>query len=178
MWVQWDVAVGAELPERHVQPVRGADLHDRVDGQIEELALAKTGPGEELDREPGERVRVLTRGAQQLRGRGVVDEPAGAADRGVGCHRRTSARASGASSPSHSLSRSRHTRSVPSCSASADASTAAAAADRWPLREVTLVALDVSASEIADRSDLWGVRGQPDGELAQDGLDADHRRGP
>jgi len=75
LWVQWDVAVGAELPERHVQPVRGADLHDRVDREIEELALAKPGPGEELDREPGERVRVLTRGAQQLRGRRVVDEP-------------------------------------------------------------------------------------------------------
>ena len=73
--VQRDVAVGAQLPERHVQPVRGADLHDRIDGQIEELALAKPGPGEELDREPGERVGVLARGAQQLRRGGVVDEP-------------------------------------------------------------------------------------------------------
>ena len=75
LWVQGDVAVGAELPERHVQPVRGADLHDRVDGQIEELALAQPGPGEELDRQPGERVGVLAGGAQQLRGGGVVDEP-------------------------------------------------------------------------------------------------------
>ena len=73
--VQRDVAVGAELPERHVQPVRRADLHDRIDGQIKELALAQPGPGEELDRQPGERVRVLARGAQQLRGRGVIDEP-------------------------------------------------------------------------------------------------------
>jgi hypothetical protein len=61
--VQRDVAVGAEFPERHVQPVRGADLHDRVDSQIEELSLAKPGPGEKLDREPGERVRMLTRRA-------------------------------------------------------------------------------------------------------------------
>ena len=73
--VQRDVAVGAQLPERHVQPVRGADLHHRVDGEIEELALAQPGAGEELDREAGERVGVLAGGAQQLRRGGVVDEP-------------------------------------------------------------------------------------------------------
>ena len=73
--VQRDVAVGAQLPERHVQPVRGADLHDRVDRQIEELAAPKPGAGEELDREPGERVGSLARGAQQLLRGAVVDEP-------------------------------------------------------------------------------------------------------
>ena len=116
--VQGDVAVGAELSERNVQPVRGADLHDRVDGQIEELAFAQPGPGEELDRQPSERVGVLASGAQQLCGRGVVDEARAAADRGAGCHRRTSAR--GRERPRHPTRSvdSRDTRSVPSCSAS------------------------------------------------------------
>jgi hypothetical protein len=57
-----------------VEPVRRADLHDRFGREIEELALPKPGPGEELDREPGERVGMLTRGAQQLRRGGVIDE--------------------------------------------------------------------------------------------------------
>jgi hypothetical protein len=37
-----------------MQPVRGADLHHRIDREIEELALAKPGAGEELDRQPRE----------------------------------------------------------------------------------------------------------------------------
>ena len=44
-------------------------------GEIEELAFAESGAGEELDREAGERVGMLAGGAQQLRGRGVIDEP-------------------------------------------------------------------------------------------------------
>ncbi len=39
--VQGDVTVGAELADRHVQPVRRADLHDGVDGQVQKLALAQ-----------------------------------------------------------------------------------------------------------------------------------------
>jgi hypothetical protein len=40
---------------------------------------------------------------------------------------------------------------------------------------VALGALDVSATQIADRGDLGRVRDQPDSELAQDRFDADHR---
>ena len=64
-----------KLPEWDVQPVRGADLHDRVDSEIKELALPQPGPGEELDRQASERVGVLARGAQQLRSGSVVDKP-------------------------------------------------------------------------------------------------------
>ena len=67
--VQRDVAVGAELPERHVQPVRGADLHDRVDRQIEELAAAQPGAGEELDREARERIVGRAGGPQSASSR-------------------------------------------------------------------------------------------------------------
>ena len=39
--VQRDIAVGTELAERHVQPVGGADLHDRIDGEVQEFAFAQ-----------------------------------------------------------------------------------------------------------------------------------------
>src|SRR5450755_1191520 len=84
----------------------------------------------------------------------------------------------GASSPSHSLSRFQADTERAELLGQADGREPPAATDRWPLREVTLVALDVSPLKIPDRSDLGCVRGQPDGELAQDRLDADHRRGP
>ena len=73
--VQRDVAVGAQLPERHVQPVRGADLHDRVDLQVQELAAPQAGAGEELDRESRERIVGRARGLDQLLRGAVVDEP-------------------------------------------------------------------------------------------------------
>ena len=171
--VQGDIAVGAELPERHVQPVRGADLHDRVDGQVEELALAKPGAGEELDREPGERVGMLAGGAQQLGGRGVIDEPGqrliAARDiTGEHQHARGSvlaiplAQSIEAHAQRAELLGQRDVRESP-------------ATHCGPRSEMTLVALDVSATQIADRGDLGRVRGQPDSELAQDRLDADHR---
>jgi hypothetical protein len=73
--VQRDVPVGAELPERDVQPVRGADLHDRVDLQVEKLAASQAGAGEELDREPRERVIARAGGLDQFLRGAVVDEP-------------------------------------------------------------------------------------------------------
>ena len=41
-----------------------------------------------------------------------------------------------------------------------------------------LVVLDVAAAKVSDAGDLWGVAGQPAGELAQHALDAHHGRGP
>jgi hypothetical protein len=143
--------------------------------QIEELALAQSGPGEELDREPGERVGVLAGGAQQLRCGGVIDEPwqrlVTAWDvAGEHQHARRSvvAVSFGETLEAHS-----------ECSEVLGQSDVREprAAERWPPGEVALVALDVNAAEINDRCDLERVCGQPAGELAQDRLDANHRRG-
>ena len=174
--VQGDVAVGAQLAERHVQPVRRADLDHRIDLQVEELALAQPGAGEELDRQAGERVGVLARCAQQLGRRGVVDEP------------RQRLIAARDVTGEHQHPR-RGVLAIPLAETlEADAQRAEMlgqpdlreppAADGRPLGEVTLVTLDVVTAQIGDRRDLWHVCGQPGGELAQDRLDADHRRRP
>jgi hypothetical protein len=42
---------------------------------------------------------------------------------------------------------------------------------------VQFVGLDVAAAKVSDAADLWGVAGQPAGELAQHALDAHHGRG-
>ena len=73
--MQRDVAVGAQFPERHVQPVRGADLHHGIDCEIEEFALAQAGAGQELHAQSDERVVGGARGLQQLGERGAVEEP-------------------------------------------------------------------------------------------------------
>ena len=72
--VQGDVAVGAQLADRHVQPVGGADLHYGVDGEIEEFTLAQAGAGQELHTQADERVGVDAGGLQQLGERAVVEE--------------------------------------------------------------------------------------------------------
>ena len=72
--VQRDVTVGAQLAERHVEPVGGADLHDGVDGEVEELAFAQPGAGQELHGQADERVGVGAGGLQQLGERAVVEE--------------------------------------------------------------------------------------------------------
>ncbi len=72
--VQRDIAVGAQLAERHVQPVGGADLHDRVDGEVEEFAFAQPGAGQEFHGQADERVGVGAGGLQQLGERAVVEE--------------------------------------------------------------------------------------------------------
>ena len=73
--VQRDIAVGAEFAERHVQPVGGADLHDRIDGEVQEFAFAQAGAGQELHGQADERVGVGAGGLQQLGERAVVQEP-------------------------------------------------------------------------------------------------------
>jgi len=72
--VQRDVAVVAELPDRHVQPVGGPDLHHRIGGEVEEFALAKPGSGEKFHGESNERVIVGSGGLEQFGERGVVEE--------------------------------------------------------------------------------------------------------
>ena len=73
--VQRDVAVVVEFADRDPQPVGGADLDDGVGGEAEEFAFAHAGAGQDLDREPAERVGQLPGGGHELRGGGVVEEP-------------------------------------------------------------------------------------------------------
>lgn len=74
LWVQRDVAVRAELADGHVEPVGGSDLHDGVDGEVQELAFAQPGAGQELHGQAHERVGVGAGGLQQLGERAVVEE--------------------------------------------------------------------------------------------------------
>src|SRR6476469_9444964 len=46
--MQGDVAVGAQFPQRHVQPVRCPDLHHGIDCEVEEFTVAPAGAGQEL----------------------------------------------------------------------------------------------------------------------------------
>jgi hypothetical protein len=70
--VQQQVAVLAQLADRHVQPRGGADEHDGVGAQCGELTHAQPGAQQDLDGDPHEEPVVVVRGAQQLRGGGVV----------------------------------------------------------------------------------------------------------
>ncbi len=74
--MQRDVAVVVQLADGDSQPVGGADLHDGVDGERHQFALAQSGACEQLDGQAGEGVRVGSGRAQQL-GRGGVIEEAG-----------------------------------------------------------------------------------------------------
>ena len=74
LWVQRDVAVVVQFADRNSQPVGGADLHDRVDGEAEQFAAADAGAGEQFDDQAGQRIRVSAGGAQQLGRGGVVEE--------------------------------------------------------------------------------------------------------
>ena len=73
--VQRDVAVGVHLADRDPKPVGRADLHDRIDGECEQLAAADAGTGEQLDDQSGQRIGVSAGGAQQLGRGGVVEKP-------------------------------------------------------------------------------------------------------
>jgi len=52
--VQRDVAVVAQLADRDVQPVPGADLHDRIVLQGDELADRQAGPDQDFTDDPDE----------------------------------------------------------------------------------------------------------------------------
>jgi hypothetical protein len=73
VWVQRQVAVVVQFADRDVQPVRGADEHDRVGLQGGELADPQPGAQQHFHHDPGEHPGVSLRGAQQLRGGWVVE---------------------------------------------------------------------------------------------------------
>ncbi len=173
--VQRDVAVGAELAERDVQPVGGADLHDRVDGEVQELAFAQAGAGQELHGQADERAGAGAGGLQQLGERAVVQEAGQRLDRGAEGRRRTPARGGDiAAVPlGEPLEAGAQRAGVPG---EADLGQVPAAG-RWPAGQVQLAGLDVAAAKVSDARGLGGVAGQPAGELAQHPLDAHHGRG-
>jgi len=74
LWVQRDVAVGVQFPDRNTQPIGRSDLHDCVDCQGEEFAFADSGAGEELDDQGGEGVGIGSGGAHEFRRCAVVEK--------------------------------------------------------------------------------------------------------
>ena len=146
--VQRDVAVGAELAERHVEPVGGADLHDGVDGEVEELAFAQAGAGQEFHGQADERVGVGAGGLQQLGERAVVQEAG----------QRLVAQRQVAGEHQH---RGGDVAAVPlgePLEAGAQGAEVLGEADlgqfpaagRWPAGQVQLVGLDVAAAKVGD----------------------------
>ena len=71
--VQRQVAVLAELADRDVQPRPGADLHHGISAQGGVLADPQPGAQQHLHGDAHEQALVVLRGAQQLRGAGVVE---------------------------------------------------------------------------------------------------------
>jgi hypothetical protein len=71
--VQRQVAVLAELADRHVQPGPGADEHHRGGLQAGELADPQPGAQQHLDGDPDQHPAVGLGGAQQPGGGGVVE---------------------------------------------------------------------------------------------------------
>src|SRR5271166_61759 len=174
--MQGDVAVGAQFAERHVQPVRGADLHDGIDCEVEEFALAQAGAGQELHTQSDERVVVSARGLQELGERGVVEE----AGQRVVPQRQVAGEHEHAGGD---------VVAVPfgePLEAGAQGAKVfgetdlgqPAAAGRGPGGQVQLVGLDVCPTQVGDAEHLGGVDGEPAGELPQHALDAHHCRGP
>jgi integrase len=174
--MQGDVAVGAQFPERHVQPVRGADLHDGIDCEIEEFALAQACAGQELHAQSHERVVGGACGLQQLGERGVVEE----AGQRVVTQRQIAGEHEHAGGG---------VVAVPfgePLEAGAQGAKVfgetdlgqPGAAGRGPGGQVQLVGLNVCPTQVGDAEHLGGIHGQPAGELAQHALNAHHRRGP
>ena len=64
LWVQRDVAVVVKLAQWHAEPERGANLHDGVHRQVQELSFAHAGAGEKLDGQSDERVIVTASGTE------------------------------------------------------------------------------------------------------------------
>jgi integrase/recombinase XerD len=173
--VQRNVAVRAELAQWHVQPVRGADLDDGVDGEVQELALAQAGAGEEFHRQADERVGVGAGGLQQLGERAVVEETGqrGVADRQVTVEDQHTAGDIVAVPLGQPFEAGAEHAEVVGQAGFGQHATASRGAGG----QVQLVCLDVGAAQVGDASDVGGLDGQEAGELAQHAFNADHGGG-
>ena len=99
-----------------MQPDAASDLHDGIDCEIQEFALAQAGAGEELHAQADERVVVGAGGLQQSVNAASSRKRGNGSSRSGRSPENMSTRA-GMSSPSHSVSRSKQVRRVPRCSA-------------------------------------------------------------
>src|SRR6516225_6836774 len=72
--VERHVAVAVELADRHPKPVGRTDLHDGVDGQVDELAAPQAGAGQQLDTQPYKWIGVFPCGAEEFGGGRIVKE--------------------------------------------------------------------------------------------------------
>jgi integrase len=173
--MQRNVAVVAQLAQRHMQPVGGADLHHGIDCEIEEFTLAQAGAGQEFHTQAHERVGIGAGGLQQFGERGVIEE---AGQRLV----------ADGQVPGEHEHPGRDIVTVPFGEAfKAGAQRAEvlgraglgqrAAARRRAGGQVQLVGLDVRPVQIGDAADGRGVEREPAGELAQHAFDPHHRRG-
>ena len=151
-------------------------LHDRVDGEVQELAFAQAGAGQEFHGQADERVGVGAGGLQQLGERAVVQEPGQrlVAERQVAGEHQHGGGDVAAVPLGEPLEAGAQGAEV---LGEADLGQFPAAG-RWPARQVQLVGLDVAAAQAGDAGDLGGAGGQPAGELAQHALDAHHGRDP
>jgi hypothetical protein len=172
--VQRYVAVRAEFADRHVKPVGGADLHDRVDGKVQELALAEAGAGQELHGQTHERVGVSTSGLQQLGERAVVEEAGQwrVAQWQVAVEDEHGDGDVVTVPLDETLEAGAQSADVFGQTRLGERATAGGGSSG----EVQLVGLDVVAAKVSDTGDLRGVGGEPGGELAQHAFDTHHRR--
>jgi len=58
LWVEGDVAVVVELPDRNLEPVAAVDEHDSIRGEGAELTNPQPGARQHLDHQPVNRVSV------------------------------------------------------------------------------------------------------------------------
>ncbi len=65
LWVERDVAVVVEFPDRDTKPVAAVDEHDSIRGEGAEFSNTQPGAGQHLDHEPVNRVSVAS-GTHQL----------------------------------------------------------------------------------------------------------------
>ena len=163
--VQGDVAVVVQFADRDPQPVGGADLHDGVDGEVDELALAHAGAGEELDDETDQGVGVGASSDEQLRRGGIVEEPGQRVvlDRQVVGEERRPGWGVGDAPLDEPLEAQLH-RVQPATHGVTVQSTAVVGG---PLDEPALVVLDVAAAHLGRRTDVGVAAGEEAGELAQ-----------
>jgi hypothetical protein len=85
LWVQWDVAVIVQFADPDPQPVGGADLHDRVDGEGQQLArrMPVRASSSTINRDNGSgsaraaRSSLAAAASSRDRGQRFVDDRAG-----------------------------------------------------------------------------------------------------
>ena len=160
--VQRQVPVVVQLADRDVEPVSGADEHDRVGGKRGELADAQSGAQQHLHHDADQHPRFGLSGAQQLGRGGVVEgfgqrvvlagQVAGDDRHPVGCVGPVPLADAHEEHPQGAQPVRQRRGSEPG--------RGAAGADRKPADEV----LDVATVDVRHGANLWCVFGQERGQ--------------